>query len=87
MSIGSRAWNAARLRAVENNNNRTTQALLTRIDTPESEAFAREVVRVLRNRENARFANARLSGAAARGAGTEMPNLPRRNPGYGAPRT
>lgn len=56
--------------ALERANNVRGEALMTRIDTPESQAFANEVVRILRQRAAARAGRANVAQLTARGAGT-----------------
>lgn len=62
------AQNVVTMGAAERANNQRGAALLTRIDTQESKAFADEIVRILRERETqraARDAAAPVTGAAA----------------------
>lgn len=69
--VGHSLYNAARdeaVRAVERNYAQATQALMTPIDSAESETFTKEVARLLRNRQAARARAAARQRAAASGA-------------------
>lgn len=67
-------WNAARLGAVERNYAQATRTLMTPIDTPESETFAKEVARIIRQRAAARARSAARNRAAASGLSATQRN-------------
>lgn len=67
------AWNAVRGGALERANNQRGETLLHPIDTPQAQAFANEVVRLLRQRQAARAAGAQLGRGASGIVGTQLP--------------